>query len=179
MHEFAHAFAAEKLGDDTAKILGRVTLDPRAHLDPVGTLLLLFAGFGWGRPVPFNPINLKHPKRDAAIISFAGPLSNFLLAILFSSLIHILSLAGTYPLFTSLFYLIVFYNLVLGFFNLIPVHPLDGFKVVNGFLPEHLSVQWIQTSQYGIFILLLLIFTDTTQRIVTPLINFSLNLLGL
>jgi len=84
VHEFAHAYVADKLGDPTPRYLGRVTLNPKAHLDPIGTLLLVVAGFGWGKPVPFNPNNLSNPKRDAALISFAGPLSNFFMAIIFT-----------------------------------------------------------------------------------------------
>ena len=86
IHEFAHAFVADKLGDPTARALGRVTLDPRAHLDPLGTILLIVAGFGWGRPVPFDPSYLKNPKKDSALIALAGPVSNFLLAILLTFL---------------------------------------------------------------------------------------------
>ena len=187
IHEFAHAFIASKLGDPTAKLLGRVTLNPLAHLDPLGTFLLLFAGFGWGKPVPFNPIYLKNPKRDAAIISFAGPASNFLLAILVSIVIHLTPQTGLpaqtglglFTLIHYLLYMIAFYNLVLGFFNLIPIHPLDGFKVVNGFLPHELSIQWMQMAPYGIWILLVLIMTDTTSKIVTPLITLTMGVLGL
>lgn len=179
IHEFAHAFVASKLGDPTAKLLGRVTLNPLAHLDPLGTFLLLFAGFGWGKPVPFNPIYLKNPKRDAAIISFAGPASNFLLAIFISIIVRLIPQTDLFSLFYFLFYMIAFYNLVLGFFNLIPIHPLDGFKVVNGFLPHELSVQWMQMAPFGIWILLALIMTNTTSRIVTPLITSTMGILGL
>ena len=183
IHEFAHAFIASKLGDPTAKLLGRVTLNPLAHLDPLGTFLLLVAGFGWGKPVPFNPIYLKNPKRDTAIISFAGPASNFLLAILISIFVSLVpqtglpAQAGLFSLLRFLFYMIAFYNLVLGFFNLIPIHPLDGFKVVNGFLPHELSVQWLQMAPYGIWILLVLIMTNTTSRIITPLITMTMGVL--
>ena len=176
IHEFAHAYTADRLGDDTPRLLGRVTLDPRAHLDPVGSILLLVAGFGWGRPVPFNPINLKNPARDSALIAFAGPLSNFALAIVLSIIIR---LAGTSSLIGGFLYLTVFYNVLLGVFNLLPVHPLDGFKVVAGFLPPNLYVQWMQMQQYGIFILLALIVTNTTSVVINPIIDFALSLLGL
>jgi len=174
-HEAAHAFVADKLGDPTAKMLGRLTLNPLAHLDPMGTLLLLFAGIGWGKPVPFNPTYLKNPKRDSALISFAGPFSNFLLATLFSLLIRFSGTSGFLGIFM---YYMVFYNLLLGVFNLIPVHPLDGFKVVNGFLPENLSYQWLQIAPYGIWILLLLILTNTSGRFLNFFVTFGLNLLG-
>lgn len=178
-HEFAHAYIADKLGDSTAKQMGRLTLDPRAHLDPVGTALLLLAGFGWGKPVPYNQFNLSNPKRDAALISIAGPMSNFILAAVFGLISRIIPGGGYFIILQTFIYFIVFYNLVLGFFNLIPVHPLDGFKVVNGLLPEELSIQWIQIAPYGIWILLILIVTGTTQKILDPLLSFSLSILNI
>ena len=185
IHEFAHAYAAMQLGDDTAKYLGRVTLDPRAHLDPIGTLMLIFAGFGWGRPVPFNPVNLKNPKRDSALIASAGPASNIVLAFLLS-LVYRFS-GGTSLFITMetgsialqfLSYLIL-YNLSLGIFNLIPVHPLDGFKVVRGFLPTSLVWQWDQIKQFGTVILIILIFTGATGFILNPILVVFLRILGL
>jgi len=175
IHEFAHAFASNKLGDSTAKNLGRLTLNPKAHLDPMGTILLLIAGFGWGKPVPFDPRRLKNPKRDAAIISFAGPASNILLALVMTGLFHLLGIGGLVGVFV---YLVVQYNLVLAIFNLIPVHPLDGFKVVNGFLPSELSHQWIQLAPYGLWILLALIVAGITDQIIGPLLGFFLTFLG-
>ena len=178
-HEAAHAFMATKLGDPTARALGRVTLNPAKHLDPIGTLLLLVAGFGWGRPVPFDPSFFKNPKRDTALVSFAGPASNFLLAIIFALLLQVLPSVRGAGVVGTLFYLIVFYNLVLGFFNLIPIHPLDGFKVVYGLLPYDLAAQWMQMAPYGVWILMVLILTRATSGILQPLLNFSLQLLGL
>ncbi len=175
-HEFSHAYIAHRLGDDTAKYLGRVTLNPASHLDPIGTLFILFIGFGWGKPVPFNPFNLKNPKRDGALIALAGPASNFLLAVTFAILINFLNYT---PIFSEFLYLVTFYNLVLGLFNLIPVHPLDGFKIVNGMLPENLSVQWLQLAPYGVPILLLLMLTGATSTIINPVLNFLLVVLGL
>lgn len=175
IHEFSHAYVSDKLGDPTARNLGRVTLDPRAHLDPMGTLLLLVAGFGWGRPVPFNPLNLQNPKRDSALISLAGPASNIILATLLALLFHVLLPTGIMGLFIRL---AIQYNLVLAIFNLIPVHPLDGFKVVNGILPQELSYQWIQLAPYGMWILLILIFAGVTEQIVGPLLDFGMRILG-
>lgn len=201
IHEFAHAYVASRLGDDTARLLGRVTLNPLAHLDTFGTLFLLFAGFGWGKPVPFNPYNLKNPKRDSALIALAGPVSNFILAIIFTILLRLVifvisnssyssilygQVASDISLFSSFlsllitfFVTVIGYNLVLGIFNLIPIHPLDGFKIVNGLLPHNLSEQWIQMAPYGIYFLMLLVFTGGTDLIVRPLLSFSLAILGL
>lgn len=177
IHEFSHAVVADKLGDPTARMLGRVSLNPIAHLDPLGTLLLLFAGFGWGKPVPFDSTYLKHPRRDAALIAFAGPFSNFILAILFGLIINIFRVYG--GVLGTLFYLIVLYNLLLGFFNLIPLHPLDGFKVIYGLMPKGLVSQWLQIEPYGIFILLFLILTRSLNSFLQPLLNFALKLLNL
>ena len=174
-HEFAHAYVADHLGDPTARYLGRVTLNPIKHLDPIGTMLLLFVGFGWGRPVPFNPANLNNPKRDAALISFAGPGSNFLLAILFAILYKFF---GNVGILGDFMYLATFYNLLLGLFNLFPFHPLDGFKVVYGLIPMNLAYQWLQMQSYGMYILIFMIFTGTTSTIMQPLVSFSLKILG-
>ncbi len=176
IHEFSHALAADLLGDSTAKYLGRLTLNPAAHLDKVGTLFLIFLGFGWGKPVPFNPINLKNPRRDAALISFAGPLSNFLLAVVLAFMAKLF--VGD-ALIYSFLYLTISYNLMLGFFNLIPVSPLDGFKIVNGILPFDLAIQWQQTESFGVFILLLLVITDSFSKFISPLVSTTLHTLGL
>lgn len=178
VHEFAHAWAAFKLGDPTAKALGRVTLDPRAHLDPLGTILLIVAGFGWGRPVPVDPSFFKHPKRDSAIIAFAGPLSNFIMAISLSIILHLVNFDSVAWLGVFGYYTIL-YNLVLGFFNLLPIYPLDGYRVVAGFLSSGLYTQWMEIRKYGTFILLGLIITGSTGVILGPILNFSLNLLGI
>jgi Zn-dependent protease len=175
-HEFSHAFVADKLGDPTAKNMGRLTLNPLAHLDPLGTLFLIVARFGWGRPVPFNPLNLKNPRRDAAFISLAGPTSNFLLAVVASLAIRAFSINS---LFGAFLYLVVLYNLTLGIFNLIPVGPLDGNKIVYGFLPMNLAIQWQDIQKYGMFILLFLVLTNATSYILSPLVDLSMKLLGL
>lgn len=182
-HEFAHAFIANKLGDPTAKNFGRLTLNPLAHLDPFGTLTLLLAGVGWGKPVPFNPSYLKNPQRDGALIAFAGPGSNFLMALLAAGLFHLVGFIGL-PAFINAFlhtilYIFISLNLSLGFFNLLPFNPLDGFKVVLGFLPSNLAIQWIQTQNWGIYILLLLLITQQVSAILDPLLNFSFKLLGI
>jgi Zn-dependent protease len=174
-HEFSHAFIADKLGDPTARYMGRVTLNPLAHLDPIGTVLLVVAGFGWGKPVQYNPANLRNPKRDAALIAFAGPAANFILALASAIVIKIVGADSFFGLF---FALLVVYNISLGFFNLIPIYPLDGFRVVYGLLPLNLSYQWDQLKSYGIFLLLALVLTGGTSLIMTPVINMTMHLLG-
>ncbi len=189
IHEFSHAWAAEHLGDPTPRLMGRLTLNPLAHLDPLGTLFLLIARFGWGKPVQFDPFNLKDPRRDSAFISLAGPTSNFLLAVVLAIFLRFTpELAFSFLIFTittgALFNLlvpIIFMNVALGVFNLLPVHPLDGFKVVEGILPEDLARDWHGLEGYGIFILIFLIFPfgsfSPLQSIISPLINFFLKVL--
>ncbi|MFH1565574.1 MAG: site-2 protease family protein [bacterium] len=173
IHEFAHAFAAAKLGDATAKMSGRLTLNPLAHLDKFGTLALLFFGIGWGKPVPFNIFNLKNPKRDQAIIAFAGPLSNLLMAFVLS-FVYKISPAGIVA--TGIFMLMQL-NLILAFFNLIPVEPLDGFKVVLGLIPSRLAGDWLETQRYGLYILIFLIVTGVVGKIVFTPVNLVLKFL--
>lgn len=177
LHELAHAFAAYKLGDFTAKMSGRLTLNPLAHLDPVGTMLLLFAGFGWAKPVPVNSLNLRNPKRDLAIIAFAGPLANFTLAAISALALNFLGSSG--GLLAGFLYYFTFYNTGLGVFNLLPVAPLDGFKVVSGILPGNLAFQWEQLASYGVFILLFLILTNSLEKILFPLMRVVLGIFGL
>lgn len=175
IHEFSHAFMSNHLGDDTAKNMGRLTINPKAHLDPVGTIFLLFIGFGWGRPVPFNPHNLKNPKRDAALISLAGPLSNLILAGLLSLISRLFIIGEMLWIFL---YFLVLYNLMLGFFNLIPLGPLDGNKIVFGFLPSKLAIQWIEFQKYSMYILIIMIALGFTEKILGPLVDISMKILG-
>ncbi len=173
VHEFSHAFVADKLGDSTPQRQGRVTLNPRAHIDLMGILFLFMFGFGWGRPVQFDPFNLKNPRRDAALISVAGPISNFLIAVVLSILFRI----------TGNAYLVIFIqlNVMLGVFNLLPIHPLDGFKIVGGLLPEEKAREWYQLERYGILFLVLLILPigkgSMISSIISPAISFVVQLL--
>ncbi len=173
VHEASHAFVADRLGDPTARLRGRLTLNPLAHLDPLGTLFLLLARFGWGKPVPIDPYNLRNPQRDSAFISLAGPTSNLLLATILSLFLRLsatISLPQVTFLFMQTFLIpVVVLNVALGVFNLLPVSPLDGFKIVGGFLPKNLNVQWEELESYGLIFLILLLFPFAGGSI---LINF-------
>lgn len=176
VHEFAHALIADRLGDPTPRVNGRLTLNPLAHLDPIGTLLLLLTRFGWGKPVPIDPYNLENPRRDAALISLAGPASNLIFATLLSFISH-WSLVISHLLFP-----IIVLNVSLAIFNLLPIPPLDGSKILFGFLPEEMAVQWEEIlSQYGLILILFLIFPFFGQSLISliilPIIDFILNLL--
>lgn len=175
VHEWAHAFVAYKLGDPTAKYAGRLTLNPAAHLDLMGTILIVLVGIGWGKPVPVNSLNFKNPRRDSALVAFAGPFSNIFTAIGIALALHFLSLNIAV---SSFLYATMLFSLRLAFFNLIPVFPLDGSSVVYGFLPISLLHQWEHIQSYGIYILLFLIVTGTIGYFVFPLTEFSLRLLG-
>lgn len=143
-HEFAHAYAAYKLGDNTAAYKGRLTLNPLAHLDPIGSMMLLFIGFGYAKPVPVNPINLKDPRVDMMKIAFAGPLSNLFLCLVSCIAIRFMGqsifMYSNYTLelssFGLLLYIFAIINMTLAIFNLIPIHPLDGGQIFGGYLDK-------------------------------------------
>ncbi len=151
VHEAAHAYTADFLGDPTARAQGRLTLNPLAHVDLTGLLFIIFWGFGWGKPVPYDPFNLKAPSRDAALIALAGPLSSLLFAVLTSLLLRIVP----WLFLENLLGYVVLLNTTLAVFNLVPIYPLDGFAVVAGILPKEHRTDWNRLSQYGILILLL------------------------
>lgn len=187
IHEFAHAFAADRLGDPTARSQGRLTLNPISHIDPVGTILLplgltLLSGgafsYGWGKPTPFDPYNLQNPRKDAALIAVAGPISNILLAIIGAILIRFV------PHQYSIYLLpLITTNISLAVFNLFPIGPLDGQKIVFGLLPRDLAFEFQSImNRYGTIILILMIFPlfggeAPISSIMTPTIQFLLSLL--
>jgi len=184
IHEFSHAWAADYLGDPTPRLGGRLKLNPLVHIDKIGILFLLFFGFGWGKPVQFDPYNLKNPRKDAAIISLAGPSSNFILAIILSLLLKlfiILQLNFLIIIGSLIFVPVIRMNIVLGVFNLLPIHPMDGFKIVEGILPEEKAHEWNQLQRYGMIFLILLIFpiggSSMLNNILQPIVDFLTNLL--
>lgn len=166
VHEFAHAAAGRAEGDPTAESLGRFTLNPLAHLDPWGFLLLLFAGFGWGKPVPFNPYRLKHARFGPALISLAGPFSNLLSVVVFGLIHKFFVAANIVPgdNFLMIFLgALIQINAILAIFNLIPLPPLDGSKLLFAVLPQTMRVKLAQLflERYGALILILLIVADS------------------
>jgi len=184
VHECAHAFVADRLGDPTAKYAGRVTLNPLAHLDLFGTILLLIVGFGWGKPVPVNPYNLKNVKRDGALISLAGPGANFITAAVFSlALRFFLGPLAPQNMLIQLFAVIIFLNLALMIFNLIPIPPLDGSKILFAFLPsryEHIRISLERTGPMLLFFLIIMdgvLGTGIFSRILFGGINFFTTIL--
>ena len=182
IHEVSHGAVALYLGDDTAKRLGRLTLNPLKHIDPVGSILLplllvLFNGpviFGWAKPVPYNPYNLKNPKRAAAIIAAAGPLSNIVIAVIFSLLLYIPLLMGASTMLIAAFGFIILINLLLAIFNLVPIPPLDGSKLLFALLPN-MSFKFQRfLEMYGFFFLILFIFLGLRYLFGFVLLVFAL-----
>jgi len=148
LHEFAHAWMAWRLGDSTAKELGRLTLNPLKHLDVMGTLLVFVVGFGWAKPVPVNPYNLRGGRKGMALVAVVGPLSNLALATAVALLWRASGFVGG-DLVAKVLLVFIYLNLALLFFNLIPFPPLDGFRVLLGVLPESLAQQWARLGQVG------------------------------
>lgn len=175
VHEFSHAYVAYKFGDPTAKNEGRVTLNPISHLDPIGTLLILIAGFGWARPVPVNRFHFKNPKLAGVLVSFAGPFSNLLVAILGYLIFYGLLAAGVgpdLPFFIQPFFeMLINLNILLFVFNLIPLPPLDGYRIVQDLVSADLRAKMTQYEQYGSLIFLILIITPLSRYTISPILN--------
>jgi len=164
VHEFAHVAAAYLMGDDTGKHLGRLTLNPVAHVDPVGLLMLMFAGFGWGKPAPFNPYNLKYRHWGPALVALAGPLANIISIIVFGLLLKYLRLTGVLDLGSlvgQLLLFLVFINFALIIFNLIPIPPLDGSRVLFAVLPHQFDNAKYWLAKNGPMVLIGLVVVDS------------------
>jgi len=153
VHEFMHAYTAHRLGDDTARLLGRLSLNPMAHLDPFGTLLLVLAGFGYGKPVPFNESRLR-TAMGVTFVALAGPLANLVLAALCAIPLRFSAASLLGGAYEEILTAIVLWNCVLAIFNLVPIPPLDGANVVYGLLPPRQQYSWRTYQQYGPFLLL-------------------------
>jgi len=184
VHEFSHAWTSDHLGDPTARLQGRLTLNPLVHFDKLGLIFLLFFGFGWGKPVMFDPYNLKNPRKDAALISLAGPMSNLIIALICSIFVRLIILIKLPILLTLgliIFLPIINMNIALGVFNLLPIHPLDGFKIFGGILSEEKAREWYQLEKFGMIFLLLLVIpiagSPLLYTIMNPIINFFHNIL--
>jgi Zn-dependent protease len=178
VHEFAHAWMADRLGDPTPGLQGRISLNPLRHLDPIGTLMLLFFRFGWGKPVMFDPYNLRYPRRDAALISLAGPAINLILATVLSL---VMKLTGV-PILSLIFVPLIIININLAIFNLLPVPPLDGSKILYGILPRDWADEYNDfVGRYGTILLILLILplggSSLAINLILPVINVITRLL--
>lgn len=198
VHEVSHGLAARRLGDPTASMAGRLTLNPIPHIDPMGLLCFvltsLFGGFifGWAKPVPVNPCYFRKPARDMMLVALAGPGSNFLLALLFGLGVAALFLicpeafinrmSPVQPSATQQFLVLmctqgILVNLCLAWFNLLPLPPLDGSRVVSYFLPMHMALSYARLERYGLLVLLVLLFSGVLGKVLGPLLDFSFHLI--
>lgn len=182
MHEVAHGWVAERFGDPTARLLGRLTLNPLKHLDPIGTLLLFFIGFGWARPVPVNPGNLRDPRRNMLWVALGGPIANLGLALLSALVLRGLGGLPTGPMgsieamvlepLTLMAAFSLYINVVLAVINLMPVPPLDGGRVLIGLLPQKTAAVVARLEPFGFFIVILLFFfSPLSERVLLPIVG--------
>ena len=177
MHELAHAYVAYKFGDDTAKKQGRLTLNPIKHLDPFGTILILVAGFGWARPIPVNRRFFKKPRLAGVLVSIAGPVSNLILAFIGFFLLVLMHAYGMEMLaafstgLDQFFSIWIQLNLVLFLFNLLPLPPLDGYRIIEDLVPPGVRAQMTQAESYGFIVFLVLFVTPLGSYVLWPMLN--------
>lgn len=185
LHEIAHGWVAEKLGDPTARIAGRLTLNPIPHIDPIMSIavpiLLIFSGspliFGAAKPVPVNPLMLREGRKDIALVALAGPLTNLIIALIAAILLRLVGSAS--PDIYSVLKLVIQFNLALGFLNLIPVPPLDGSKFFSIVMPERVAQQYFALAPFGIFILFLLLLATPLGAFLRIMVENSMQILGI
>jgi len=177
-HEMAHGWVAHLFGDDTALRYGRLTLNPASHLDPMGTLMLFLVGFGWARPVPVDYYNLKRSRLAFFSVSLAGCATNIIIAIIALALLQF-SYFGNHPAFAPILFLVVRINIILGAFNLIPIPPLDGSKILMSFLSPSAQASFSRIEPYGFFILVILLFTGLLEPVITFMQSLIYGLIAL
>lgn len=174
-HEYSHGMAAYMLGDNTAKNAGRLTLNPIKHIDPIGFIALLIFKFGWAKPVPINTMNFKNRKRDTLLVSIAGPAANFIVSIAIVLIFRLNIITNT--LVIEMLLIALWYNIILGVFNLLPFPPLDGSKIVASLLPKKIEYNFYKYERYFYIILIILIITNTIDKLLSPIINFVIETL--
>lgn len=187
-HEFAHGLVAYNLGDPTAQRAGRLTLNPLKHLDPIGTIAFFLIKIGWAKPVPVNPLYFRNPKKDMLLVALAGPLTNFVLAVISALLLKFSLLLVSLFKYTAAAQMLllplsamllasVWINLVLCFFNFLPIPPLDGSRILVGLLPDRLAASYQKLEKYGFILILLLAYSGILSKIILPLIDLVQKLL--
>ncbi len=183
LHEYAHGYVARLFGDPTAANMGRLTLNPLKHLDPIGVICFILIKIGWAKPVPVDPRYFKDPRRDMIWVSLAGPGINFVLAIISVLMVKLLfATSSLWPFFiiSPLIKMLgasIWINLLLAVFNLLPLPPLDGSKILMGLLPEKTAVAYARLEPYGFIIMLVLFYTGILPKIILPIISFAQRLI--